>query len=152
MDTCVLNISGKEFAEVSCPKCEKIFKLPTSRITTTAKEYKLRCSCGNEWGVRFNQRRYLRVPKNFPGSISVHGQEFSIELVDLALWGCGFVCIDKRCKLKVGDTIQISFNLDNSSKDLIMCRAVVRNIPNCVGVEFIDVPDSTRKTLAFYFR
>ncbi len=151
MATRVIHIYGKEVVEVECPHCFKVNKIPVERIPFVGKEYTFKCKCGDTSIVRFEQRRHLRKSKKLVGAIDVKGVEYLVDITGLSVSGCSFLNTDTRCKLNIGDKLHIRFRLDNPRSDLIECSAIVRNMREQVGVEFIDVKDLDKKILTFHF-
>ena len=136
---------------VRCPLCEKC------HYTTVPEHFhnkpvRAKCECGKSFPVLFDSRKYFRKEVLLPGEYwDTSGVQDLMTVTTLSICGAGFEARRRNLILHEGETIQVNFLLDNSDRNWIKLKAVVKRVKgNQVGVEFTGLNDHQRKCIGFY--
>jgi PilZ domain len=146
-------VRSDDTAVITCCNCRRQKILPVSTYKGKKSQVTVKCGCKNVFTVEFEFRNKFRKTTNLDGKFINHSRKISgdINVKNLSLDGVGFTTKD-IAKLKIGDKIEVSFQLDNSDKAIINKDAVVKNIRNnIIGCEFVKSSQSTfESSLGFY--
>lgn len=150
-----------------CPHCHENKSIPAARLKGEIRRLSVRCTCRNLLPVQVNWRRKARRPARLDGvytgsANSLEGiktwddgivtglRKVNCRIRDLSIKGLGFEPLGHHC-LTPGQCIHLLFLLDNSSRQAIQKKAVVRSVrPEFVGCEFVPAGDADDVTLGFY--
>ena len=141
---------------ITCHHCDVQRPIHTSRRLHESihrKLVKTKCkSCESIFYVRFNCRRYPRIPVHFPGKlVQLYSQEVlgNVQIISLSLGGISFL-LSKDVPINVGDVFDIQFVLDDDCHSMIHEEIIVRRTNGlCVGAEFSH-HDTYKYELDFY--
>ena len=152
-------LSGKDTASFTCPKCHVSKEADVTRYKriATSVNLKVKCSCGNEYSVMLERRKYYRKETNIPGkfgffSLAGEDQKGSITIMDISKGGLKFKMATQPIFNK-GDILEVEFILDNKDKTHIRKQVFVRNVKDSfVNVEFcsFDADDTGDKAIEYY--
>jgi hypothetical protein len=102
--------------------------------------------------VRFDYRRYPRIPVHFLGSlVRLQPQEVlgKVQIISLSLGGISFI-ITKDIPLNIGDVFDIQFVLDDNCQSIIQEGIIIRRTNgHVIGAEFSH-HDTYKYELDFY--
>jgi len=147
-----------EMATFVCPECENVKTIDATKFIKIEKKIKVncKCPCGHSFQAFLERRNYQRKEITLPGIYSrrINGEEVEkgqIVVTDLSRSGIRFRPHIKPA-FKIGDHLQIIFNLNDKDKSLIQKKAVIMNISNelNVGLEFCQ-KETYGKIGAFLF-
>jgi len=147
-----------EMATFVCPECENVKTIDATKFIKIEKKIKVncKCPCGHSFQAFLERRNYQRKEITLPGIYSrrINGEEVEkgqIVVTDLSRSGIRFRPHIKPA-FKIGDHLQIVFNLNDKDKSLIQKKAVIMNISNelNVGLEFCQ-KETYGKIGAFLF-
>jgi hypothetical protein len=131
------------------------YKVNAGKVTTRGCNSKVRCKCKHSFSVFFefreNPRRELHVKGFYRLIKEIHvrghsratptSERLNAMLVkNISRTGIGFV-VPNGHELKVGDTVELMFTLDDAERSRVERTAVVRRLAeeNYLGCEFTDV-------------
>ncbi len=152
-------ISDNNTATLVCPECNasKDTDVTKYKKLERAVRLKIKCTCGNSYSVMLERRRYYRKATQLQGNYvyslsSGQQQKGSMTVMDISRGGVKlkFAVLPK---IKVGDTFNVEFRLDDKQQSLIRKQVIARNIIDpFIGVEFssADSSDPSDKALGFY--
>ena len=141
---------------ITCHHCDVQRQIHTSQRLHESihrKLVKTKCkSCESIFYVRFNCRRYPRIPVHFRGKlVQLHSQEVlgNVQIISLSLGGISFL-LTKDVPLNIGDVFDIQFVLDDDCQSMIHEEIIVRRTNGlCIGAEFSN-HDTYKYELDFY--
>ena len=144
-------------ATLLCEQCGKTRVINIAAVKSNPQ--KVRCSCGHEFFISIEVRKFYRKQTRLPGEY-VHLSEKTSQRPDkrrmivenLSRGGLGF-STERPHNLRVQDMIQVTFHLDDAKRSAITKRAVVRRAEGySVGAEFLDLDTSSdsNRALGFY--
>lgn len=147
-------INNSGMATFVCPKCQKTKITNVARYQKTEKAVKVncRCSCGHQYSVLLERRKFYRRTTDLPGSYLHKKTELPgtykipwtedkgrMTVTDISRSGLKLKLNVER-DFKPGDKLFVEFNLDNQDHSLIEKHVIVRNVRGCsVGVEFVTI-------------
>ena len=142
-----------------CEQCGKTKVLNIADIKIIGEPLKVRCGCGHAFFISIEVRKFYRKKTKLPGEYGHIGENASrrpdkrrMIVEDLSRGGLGF-STERPHNLRVQDTIQVKFNLDDAKRSEVSRRAVVRRADDYfVGAEFLDFDvysDSNRALVAY---
>lgn len=142
-------------AVFTCPYCGFTKTFDTSAYRDKDSRIVVKCQCGQQVRVLIEFRQHYRKQVNLLGECTLHKTNalFPVRIQDLSLNGLSFYILhnisEDYSPFDLDDLVTIQFRLDNSSQDMIVRKALVKNIrgPN-VGVSFIR--PGYEKELGFY--
>ncbi len=145
---------------LQCPKCERSELVSAEHFETSGWILKVTCPCSCSFRIIREMRKTYRKEVRLPGSFTRSSDElnrldgpgkwFSMEIINISKNGLNFKIPTTRF-WRVGDTVQLRFNLDNSSRSLIHKSAMIKSVgKNNVGCQFQGT-DKHDTTLGFYF-
>jgi len=144
-------VNENQEASVVCANCGRQKMFNAAPFQDGHLRVKARCGCGFSFIVTFERRRAYRKKVNLSGQYLIKngGHELGEMVVeDISRTGIGFRAYFRH-GIKVGDVVQVSFQLDNADSTRITKNAVVRNVRDrFIGAEFCD--NELEKTLGFY--
>jgi len=138
-------------ALVVCEICGRAKKLSGINSKMMLKPVTVTCPCGNNFRIVLDARRYYRKEVNLRGTFKIAqgDREYPMIVENISFSGIGIRSpfVDK---FKVGDYVEVRFNLDDSHKSLIERVAVVKHVnQHTAGLEFVQ-DRSYDKVLGFY--
>jgi PilZ domain len=141
---------------ITCGHCDVQRPIHTSQRLHESihrKLIKTKCkSCESIFYVRFNCRRYPRIPVHFPGKlVQLHSQEVlgNVQIISLSLGGISFL-LTKDVPINIGDVFAIQFVLDDDCQSVIHEEIIIRRTNDlCIGAEFSH-HDTYKYELDFY--
>lgn len=139
-------------AVIKCPKCEAGKTVKVDSFKGPKHILKVKCRCQHLFQVNLEFRRLYRKMSSFLGKYTLlpeKNYQRSMTVVNISKEGFGLRIAGEH-RLKVGQQIQISFNLDDKQHSLIDRQVVVRLVKdNYAGCELIG-NTSHDKALGFY--
>jgi len=149
-----LNEDGR--GVITCHHCDVQRPIHTSQHLHESihrKLVKTKCkNCESIFYVRFDYRRYPRVPVYFPGKlVRRHSQEVlgNVQIISLSIGGISFI-LTADIPLNVGDVFDIQFVLDDDCQSMIHEEIIIRRINgHAIGAEFSH-HDTYKYELDFY--
>ena len=134
---------------VVCQKCGKSKEI-NFRDREVPRSGLVKCSCGNNFAVIFENRKFYRKSITSFGKCFATGDAAdgaSIKLVDISRSGIRFIKMDGK-PLQLNEKITLSFSLGDEK---IICAASVYNIRNeRVGAKFTSIDEHSKKVLGFF--
>lgn len=157
MDVKKLYSPDNATAILVCEQCGKTRTINISAVKSNPQ--KVRCGCKHEFFISIEARKFYRKQTRLPGEY-VHIGEERLKRPDkgrmivenLSRGGLGF-STERPHNLRVKDTIQVKFNLDDTKRSEVSKRAIVRRVNGySVGAEFLDLDTSneSNRALGFY--
>jgi hypothetical protein len=156
--TATIQLSESKTVELSCSVCNrrKIVDMVEYLDRFDIKKLKWNCKCGSTWTANLEKRQYPRKPTGLPGYFVVFQNDKWIDsgdmvVADISSNGLGLK-INRKNGLKVGDWLEVDFNLDNKSETFILKMVQVRNIHfPFVGTAF-EKSDCQDPDIGFYLK
>lgn len=141
---------------ITCHHCDAQRPIHTSQHLHESLYHKLvktRCkNCASIFYVRFDYRRYPRVPVHFPGKlVRLHPPEAlgNVTILSLSIGGLSFI-LTKDTPINIGDVFDIQFALDDDCRSIIHEEIIIRRTNgHVIGAEFTN-HDTYRYELDFY--
>jgi hypothetical protein len=155
MDVRKVFVSHQGEALVICEVCGKSKKIKVrDTVIEQYKPVKIKCSCGVDFLVLFEKRKYYRKSVGFIGNIrpadETDKRDSLVFIVDLSQRGLRFRS-SSDLDLKVGEVVIVRFVLEGTTKVPIQSTAVVKNIMSRhVGVEFLDLSEFIKKQIGYF--
>ncbi len=140
-------------AAITCPFCGFSRQVDVSSYRNSSKRLKATCKCGRTFRFDLDFRGFFRKSVNLPGIYTnrVNGSQGKITVENLSLKGVGFTCSGPML-IKEGDSVEISFRLDDAQATRIVKRIQVRTVDGSyVGGEFCE-NELHSADLGFYLR
>ncbi len=151
METVKVYTSDHGEAIIRCRACGRKKVANAVSFRDTGKKVKVTCPCGSSFLIAFEWRKHYRKPVTLSGDFLRDGSDGdwgAMEVKDISMGGVGIRTLHQH-HLKVGDIIQVRFELDDSLRSSVSRNAIVRNANGWfLGVEFCD--NKIDKALAFY--
>ena len=135
-------------AIVTCPGCQRKFKIKAPESDEIAEGYKLsgKCPCGESFTISFDRRRHPRLNLGVSGAYlhDRHKYRGLITVRNISLSGIGIELNTERAMLE-GDRVTLRFNLNDELKSYIDKKAVIRRTQRrkVFGLEFVAKTSST---------
>jgi len=149
--TCYVNDDGK--TTLKCPNCGMPKEIDATGFVFSRKPFKATCKCGTKFSGKFEFRTYFRKQVRLSGHY-IHKttkSQKNILVENLSLKGVGFTCLD-RPNLKVGDSLEITFRLDNPKSSKIRLWVEVKSISGrYIGTQRRDT-QLAQADLGFYLQ
>ncbi len=136
---------------ISCPKCSFSRRVEAKSIKRASEGFSIRCRCGDIFKARVEFRRHYRKAVKLGGAYRNLRTDRQGQMVveDLSLGGVGFRTLGRH-ELLTGDTLEVTFNLDDRKNSKISLRVDVRRVQDqLVGTETKQVSRGNRD-LGFY--
>lgn len=160
MDTIkTIYANEQQQATLICDACGKTRVFEVATFRGLHKPLKVKCSCGNTFWVNIEGRQFYRKHTNLVGEYRRLNRQVSAEVTkgrisveDLSRTGIGFRTHDPHT-IRVQDTVQVRFVLDDIQKSAVTKSAVVRRVNGYfVGAQFLDFDafNEVNRTLGFY--
>ena len=138
-----VNLNEDGQGVITCRHCDVQRPIRTSRHLYESihrKLVKTKCkSCESIFYVRFNCRKYPRIPVHFLGKlVRLHSQEVlgNVQVTSLSLGGISFI-LTKDIPINVDDVFDIQFVLDDDYQSMIHEEIIIRRTNgHLVGAEF----------------
>ena len=127
-------------ANFTCVECGVVNQKDVSKYIKHDKVVKLkyRCpSCKHSFSTLLERRRSIRKIVNLTGCLKKNSKKYSIIVEDISKHGFGITIVEK-VSIKIGEQIEIEFNLDDTPKSIIQRVVLVKKIflHNKIGCEF----------------
>jgi PilZ domain len=141
---------------ITCHHCDVKRPIRTSQHLHESihrKLIKTKCkNCERIFYVRFNCRKFPRIPVHFPGKlVQLHTQEIleNVRIISLSLGGISFL-LTQDIPVNIGDVFDIQFVLDDDCQSTIQEEIIIRRTNGpCIGAEFSH-HDTYKYELDFY--
>ena len=141
---------------ITCRQCDVQRPIHTSQHlheSIHTKLVKTRCkNCESIFYVRFDCRRYPRIPVHFLGKlVRLHPQEVSenVRIISLSIGGISFI-LTQDIPINIGDVFDIQFVLDDDCQPMIHEEIIIRRTNgHMIGAEFSH-HDTYKYELDFY--
>ena len=141
---------------ITCHHCDVHRPIQTSQYLHESihrKLIKTKCkNCESIFYVRFNCRKYPRIPVHFPGKlVRLHSQKVlgNVQIISLSIGGISFI-LAQDISINIGDVFDIQFVLDDDGQSMIHEEIIVRRTNGpCIGAEFSH-HDTYKYELDFY--
>jgi hypothetical protein len=136
---------------ISCPKCSFSRRVEAKSIKKATEGFSIRCRCGDIFKARVELRKHYRRAVNLNGIYRNlrTGRLGQMTVEDLSLGGVG-VRTSGRHDLLTGDSLEVTFNLDDRKRSKITLEVVVKRIQDySVGTEIKEESRGNRD-LGFY--
>lgn len=134
-------IPNNRSAEVMCPHCRNLTRIPTENLQ---KKYRSRvsCICQNDFIAEVDFRDKYRKPVDLPGHYRITAKEVPAEedkevnrpelphncqIIDLSRKGIGILVMDGT-EIHAGDMVHLDFKLDDPSSTSISQTCKVRHV------------------------
>lgn len=140
-------------AAITCPACGFSKQVDVSSYRNSSKRLKATCKCGQTFHFDLDFRGFFRKSVNLPGVYVnlTNGSRGKITVENLSLRGVGFTC-SSAMLIKEGDSLEVTFRLDDSRAARIVKRIQARTVDNrYVGGEFCEC-ELHSADLGFYLR
>ena len=141
---------------ITCHHCDVQRPIHTSRHlheSIHGELVKTRCkNCASIFYVRFDCRRYPRIPVHFPGKlVQLHPQEVlgNVQIISLSIGGMSFI-LTEDISISIGDVFGVQFVLDDDYQSMIHEEIIIRRTNgHLIGAEFSH-HDTYKYELDFY--
>ena len=146
-----LSLSGR--ATIKCPFCEKHHYAVVPKYLRN-RPVRVKCECGESFPVLFDSRKHRRREAWLPGQYwDSSGKKDQMTVISISAAGVGFQAARCEPTVKLGETIQIRFFLNDGYCTCISTKGIVRSVNrNRIGVEFIDLDEHQRKHIGLCLR
>lgn len=149
-------MTSDNMATFVCPKCEKAKTVDVSQYKNINKavRVKCRCTCRHTYTVLLERRKHFRKKTKLFGQYYFGSPKNRglMTVTDISRTGLKFE-VSVTPHFKIGDTLFVDFELDDSHKTLIKKEVIVRSINGLrIGVEFryLDPDDYYNNKIGFY--
>ena len=151
-------LTSNHTAVCRCHSCQRTKTVDVSsyRDVNHPLRFRMKCPCGQVTTCILEKRQWYRKETDFPGAYIhyVEGQPKGkgfLTVKDISNTGLKLL-IASSADLTLGDMLKVSFNLDNTARNLVEKKVVIRNLnPPYVGTEFAPT-ETIDKPLGFYLR
>ena len=146
-----VSLTTAQEGTIICPQCQYSKRGTFAQYFGVRDLLKVKCRCGCIFPIVFEGRKYYRKPTHLPGRYThLITQEAGPLLIrNLSFTGVGFVTTLSH-HLQVGDTIELSFILDDPRHSAICRRARIQHVfTRAVGAAFCHLY-AYEKELGFY--
>ena len=135
-------LNEKNLATFKCPKCSKSWQKDLSGFANKSKRIQLKCKCpcGHTFPVVEERRNDFRKDITVTGAFFDNQKEIRglITVTNISKSGVGLELSTKQ-SFRMGDKLQLKFNLDNHQKSFVDKEGVVKKIAgNYLGIQFLD--------------
>lgn len=139
----------------TCPSCTKPASIKVDSLKNKISPLKVRCACKKVFNLDVDYRVYYRKTTNISGtyrSIQPRGErEEDIHILNISREGIGFKVFTGQ-KIKVGDKLELQFNLDDKLKTSLRKAVEVINIKDdIIGCHFLDT-QNFEQALGYYLQ
>lgn len=127
-----------DIATIVCDSCGKFKNARVGLNIASIPVLFVTCSCGNHFKVIIDRRRHYRKKVKLTGHFKTRNSniEYPMIVEDVSLSGIKMKT-PFTDRIKVGDTIVVTFRLNDANQNIIDRVAVVKRIENdSIGVEF----------------
>jgi hypothetical protein len=149
--TLTLYTDPEGIVTISCPKCSFTRRVEGKSIKKASEGFRIRCRCGEVFSARVEFRTHYRKAVNLSGIYRNlrTGRLGQMTVENLSLGGVGFRA-QGRNDLLAGDSLEVTFNLDDGKRSKISLQAEVKRVQDrFVGAE-IKRESRGNKDLGFY--
>jgi hypothetical protein len=145
-------VNQEGIAVLKCPSCEAVKTTTVDKFKGSKHVLKVKCTCKQTFMVELEFRKAYRKDIKLAGDFyhlvnrSARGR---MMVINISKTGIGFQVLG-AVKIREGNELQVSFNLDDKHNSLIDKKVVVRLVKNnYIGCEFTE-KTSHDKALGFY--
>lgn len=155
METVKIFVRPDHTVTIVCPSCSRVKNASVGAYKDKCHNIKVRCSCGTQFMVHLDFRRYFRKSTDLFGYyriIKPPGRGFGeINVKDISLGGIGFT-VSGINRIEIGQTLSLDFTLDDKKKTRLKKEVIVQSIVgDFIGSRFSD-NELFEKELGFYLR
>ncbi len=148
-------VQGDDCITIRCPDCNQPACIKVESFRNKCNTLRVRCTCKTVFKVKVDYRRFYRKPTRIPGSYIPTSQPCpggeEILIINISKEGIGFKVFTGH-GIKQGDTLWVSFELDDRKKTYLRKKVQVLSInDDVIGCRFSD-PDLFEKALGFYLQ
>ena len=140
-----------DMINVCCHACGYSRSIDVKALNKKSRTLKIRCRCGNSFRNRVEFRRAYRKQVKLEGSF-LHvqsGMRDNMVVKDISRDGIG-ISVQTQHGFTAGDTMILTFNLDNIPRTKIEKKVKVRSIRGTfIGTQYLDSAHFD-KNLGFY--
>lgn len=146
-----LRLSGE--TTIKCPFCDKHHRTAVPKYLRN-RPVRMRCECGKSFPVLFDGRQHRRREVWLPGEYwDPYGEKDLMTVTSISTAGVGFKAARSKPLINIGETIQISFILNDGYGTCINTKVIVRGLDrNRISGEFIGLDEHQRKFIGFYIK
>jgi hypothetical protein len=135
-------INNDNMATFVCPKCKKATTADVHEYKDINKAVRIQhtCACGHSHTVLLERRQFYRKYVSIPGFYTIDGEDVKrpMTVKDLSRSGLKLK-IEEEANLKIGDKLNVEFQLDNPQKTLIKKEVRVKTVMGLnVGTAFLS--------------
>lgn len=124
-------VNDENMAMFACPACEQRVAKNISQFKefNSMVRIQCQCACGNNYTAILERRKFFRKKVTLPGTCmkSDSSEQFPIIIQNLSRSGLRFQK-NENLNLKIGDILNLSFNLSDNHNTLIQKQVRVRTI------------------------
>ncbi len=152
-------VPDNNIVSIECPSCKISREVDVSKYvkSETLVRFKVKCSCGDSFLVLLERREFYRKYTSLKGTFIYSPktgpkQKGSITVLDISRGGIKFKT-GASTAAKIGDSIEVEFNLDNQKKSLVKKLVTIRNVKDCIinaQFCFFDSNNPGDKDIGFY--
>jgi hypothetical protein len=150
---------------ITCPECNHAQIVPAKKLQNKHR-LKVKCRCTSVFGIQVEFRKKFRKESNLDGffhkiylgdlqgetlneSETTHIKAVNCRILDISKEGLGLGLLGEH-RIETGDTLKVTFTLDNSADSKIEKKVVVRWVQNNrAGCEFLYT-EKEDKMISFY--
>lgn len=141
-----------------CEQCGRTKALPAAVVKDLPQPLKVRCPCGETFGVTIAIRKFYRKKTRLSGTYVKRDvktnkivEQGRMVVEDISRTGIGIRTMYKHA-IGVNDVLLITFALDDKQKTAIQKSVRVRRVGECIiGAEFTDHDAYTEENRALGF-
>ncbi|MBF0101286.1 MAG: PilZ domain-containing protein [Desulfobacterales bacterium] len=136
-------VNTENNATFMCPECgtSKVVNVAQYMKVESSVRVKCKCKCGHTYPVIIERRKFFRKQTNLLGLL-FYDNDYKRGLMtveDVSRSGIK-IRINSPIDLKLGDKMEVEFNLDDRDRSLIRREVVVRSIRGQnIGLEFLSM-------------
>ena len=136
---------------IICHSCGYAKQFDATKFRNLNKTLKCRCKCGKSFSCILEFRQYFRKKTKLRGHFTFLGNRFQHEIFvnNISRKGINFSILSV-CDINVGNMLEVTFTLDDTSKSVIRKQAEVKFVQDrLVGCCLTD-PQQYDKKFGFY--
>ena len=146
-------VNGSDHVTILCPKCSFTKEIDVTNFKNTKKKLKVKCKCGEMFNITLEFRKHYRKNVMLPGEYAIKGKEEKGEIIirNLSLTGIQFESL-KPHNIKLNDTLDIKFKLDNPKRSEILKQVTVKRVRDrTIGAKYTQL-NQHAKDLGFFLQ
>ena len=152
-------VPDNNIVSIECPICKISREVNVSEYikSETLVRFKVKCSCGDSFPVLLERREFYRKDTSLKGTFIYSPktgpkQKGSMTVLDISRGGIKLKT-GASTAAKIGDSLEVEFNLDNQKKSLVKKLVMIRNVKGCIinaQFSFFDSNTTGDKDIGFY--